>query len=129
MYFELDSRARHTGTERYTVTYRLREQDDLYDVKGAFVQYTIRPETVRLTWERTHTDGVPTPWWRLMSYHGYGSRITGPRVLKSGGTSDTQDSYVDVFRREELGSPLTEYAASLPHLQQMIDDAEHHLPA
>jgi hypothetical protein len=129
MYFEKSTHPSYTGTERYALVFPFKEQGDLYDVKGNHVQYTIRPDRVVLIWERTHRDGHFSPWKRrVYGLPGTGSRIIGPRVLKDG-LSDKQEAYVDVFRDEEVGGRLTEYAASLPHLEQMITELESKLPA
>lgn len=130
MYFEKSDHPSHTGTERYVVRFQVREQDDLYDVRGDYVQYEIRPVSVLLMWERTYRDGHYTPWERRATGRAWTqSRIMGWRVLKDGTTSDKQEAYVRVFLDDHLGGRLTEYAASLPHLEQMITDLEKNLPA
>lgn len=132
MYFDLKSRATHRVQEQYKISFVMKEGDDLYDVRAAFVQYTIRPGIVTLVWEREALDGVKTPWQRV----GYRPReefssIAGGRVLKddSVSTSDKQRGFVEVFQSRDLGGPLTQYADSLPHLEQMIAELEKNLPA
>jgi hypothetical protein len=128
MYFEAGMPS-HTGTERYAVMLGIKEQGDQYDVQGQRVEYTIRPQCVILIWERRHRDGKFTPWKRrLFGAMGSASRITGPRVLKDG-LSDKQEAYVNVFLDEQVGGRLTQYAAGLPHLEQMIAELEKNLPA
>lgn len=126
MYFELAQQAQHTGTETYTAAFALKEQGDRYDVRAAFVQYEIRPERVTLVWERYREDGVLGPWHRV-GYRPRGafSAFVGPRVLKDGSTSDSQSGVVEVFGYH---NKLTDYAASFPHLEQMIEELEKQLP-
>lgn len=130
MYFELESHARHDGSEQYGVSFEILEQDDLYDTKGVYVNFEFRPEVVRLVWERFLKDGHYGPWQRRnLGVRGGGARIEGPRVLKGGSTSDKTKGYQPVFKSADLGGPLSEYAASLPHLEQMIEELEKNLPA
>jgi hypothetical protein len=122
MYFETDERPKHYGTETYRVSFLFKEQDDLYDVKGMYVQFTIRPEQVVLRWERERGQFGYGPWVRARS----NSLINGSRVLKDGSLG-VQTSIVEVFASKELGGKLTQYAASLPHLEQMIEELEKKL--
>jgi len=126
MYFEKASSPQHTGTETYSVTFTIKEQDDLYDVRGFGVQFTIRPETVTLVWERYRDDGVLAPW-RRVGYRPRGafSAFMGPRVLKDDTTSDKQTGIVEVWGYKQQ---LSTYAASLPHLELMIEELEKQLP-
>lgn len=130
MYFEKAKTPSHSGTERYTVTFALKEQDDLYDTKGVYVEFEFRPEFVVLVWERDRDNHGYGSWVRkAYGVRSSGSRVLGPRVLKNGGTSDRQQGYQPVFLTEELGGPLSGYASSLPHLGQMIAELEKNLPA
>lgn len=130
MYFEKAKTPSHSGTERYAVTFALKEQDDLYDTQGVYVKFEFRPEFVVLIWERDRDNRGYGSWMRkAFGVRGGGSRIQGPRVLKDGSLSDKQQGYQPVFLTEELGGPLSGYATSLPHLEQMIDELEKNLPA
>lgn len=128
MYLEKSAHPKHTGTERYGVEFEIKESGNQFDVKGAYVKYKIRPETVLLAWERLRRDNGYGPWRRRTVGGGGGSRIVGPRVLKDDSTSDRFSTYVDVFATSDVGGPLTTYAASLPHLEQMIAELEKNLP-
>lgn len=131
MHFEMVGTPHHNGVETYRVTMALKDHGDWYDVKGAFVQFTIRPETVTLVWERDRVGDVLSSWQRV-GYRARGpfSAFTGPRVLKDGTTSDMQEAMVEVWGGR-WGKPhrLTDYAASFPHLEQMIEELEKNLPA
>lgn len=131
MHFEMVGTPHHNGVETYRVAMALKDHGDRYDVKGAFVQFTIRPETVTLVWERDLVDGVTSSWQRV-GYRPRGafSAFVGPRVLKDGTTSDMQEAMVEVWVGV-VGKPerLTDYAASFPHLEQMIAELEKSLPA
>lgn len=128
MHYEKTRHPEHSGTESFMVTLALKEQDDLYDVRGTFVRFTIHPETVTLVWERRMQQGVCGEW-RRVGYRPRGpfSAFEGPRVMKDGSlsTSDRQRAVVEVFS----GSGLTAYAATLPHLEQLIAELEKNLPA
>lgn len=127
MYFEKESGPHHSGTETYSVTFSLKEQDDLYDTRGFGVQFTFRPEKVTLVWERDRNNSGYEPWRRVGYWaRGPWSGIAGPRVLKDGSTSDKQQGVAQVFASY---GKLSEYAASLPHLEQMIEELEKQLPA
>lgn len=126
MHFELRDRAQHTGTEEYQVSFVITEQHDLYDVRGFGVQFKIRPEIATLVWERFLSGGTYGPWRRV--HWSRVSAIKGPRVLKSGGTTDKQQGVVKVFVSADLGGRLSDYASGLPHLQQMIEELERNLP-
>lgn len=125
MYFEKATRPVHNRDETYRVTFTLKEADDLYDVKGFGVQFTIRPETVTLVWERWK-DGDHMVPWRRVGYRPRGafSAFKGPRVLKNGDTTDKQEGVAEVFGHRGL----TDYARTFPHLEQMIEELESQLP-
>lgn len=125
MYFENAKAASHCGTERYVRVFALKEQDDLYDTQGEGATFEFRPEFVVLIWERDRDNHGYGSWVRRAG----ASSIHGPRVLKSGDTSDKRRGHRPVFITEELGGPLAGYAASLPHLEQMIAELEKNLPA
>lgn len=120
----------HAGSERYTVLLVLDltgdEQQDLYDTRGKHVQFEFRPATVKLVWDRFLGRDGYGPWKRVYAFRG--SRIEGPRVTKTG-TSDKQFGHVEVWHAEEVGGPLTKYAAMLPGLEQAVADLEKNLPA
>lgn len=130
MYFEKTTHPRHEGVETYREFFLLKEQDDLYDVKGFGVQFTIRPEDMTLVWERYLDGGVPGPW-RRVDYRPRGafSAIRGPRVLKNGGTTEKQDAFVLVFADTALGGPLSRHASSMPGLEDLVKRLEAGLPA
>lgn len=119
MHFERLSHPEHAGRETYAVTYALKNQDDLYDVQGDYVKFTIRPEMLTLHWERYL--GSP---WRIFDGYGHGTRISGRRVLKSGDLGD-QVGYVSLFWQDELN----EYAKSIPGLADLVAKAKSQLPA
>lgn len=122
--FQLARQRQHTGTECYSVEFELREQDDLYDTRGDHVRFTFRPAHVRLAWERD-LGGA----WRRRTYGPRGgAQITGPRVLNNGDLSDKQTGSRDVFKSATVGGALTEYAASLPRLADLVAEEEACLP-
>lgn len=126
MYFEKAAHPSHTRVETYRVTFFLKETDDLYDVQGFGVQFTIRPETLTLVWERWKDGDHMVPWRRVRHRpRGVFSAFKGPRVLKNGDTTDKQEGVADVFGYEGLSA----YARTFPQLEQMIEELEKNLPA
>ena len=126
MYFAKKGTPHHDGAETYRVTFVLKESGDQHDVRGAFVQFTIRPETVTLVWERWMQNGVLSEWRRVGNRpRGAFSAFEGPRVMKDGSTSDKQRGVAEVFGARGLSA----YAASFPDLQKIIDAVESDLPA
>jgi len=126
MYFERPQPPVYRGSERYVVELEIREAGDAYDVKGTYVQFKIRPERVLLVWERYRTNEYWGEWKRRSSFRG-GAKISGFRVLKDG-TTGTQESYAELWGNGPTGEPLTTYAKSLPHLEQLVAELEKNLP-
>jgi hypothetical protein len=109
---------KHTGGERFTRSFALREQGSDYDIRGEYVQFEFRPEMVYVVWERA-LGGT----WQRANYFKRGSRIEGHRVLKSGELGD-QTAMAQVFTRQEF----TDYAHSIPGLVEAVKEAEKGLP-
>jgi hypothetical protein len=121
MEFIAAGKPQHTGMEKFVVEYDLTDQGDAYDVQGKYVQFTIRPERVRLVWDRQ----LGGEWEPNTSVYGRGgSKITGRRVLKSGELGG-QDGQVEVYGWD--GS-LTPYATSLPGLDFLVKTISQRLP-
>lgn len=129
MYFEKSETDKHTGVETLVKTFEIREQDDLYDVRGAFVRFEIRPDTVTLVWERYGDGGTWGPW-RRVSYGPRGpfSAVSGGWVLANGSVSDKQRAVVEPYVDGKVGGELTAYAKSLPGLADLIERLEKTLP-
>lgn len=113
-----DGPATHTGVEHYVVTFDVPDTgDDAYDTQGAYVNFTVRPRSIRLCWERSRGQD-----WRLIAkrvgqFGQSGSYIRGFRVLGNGRLSDKQDSRLDVLNTRHR---LTPYARSLPGLEDAV---------
>lgn len=131
MHIESDGLPRHNGEETYIAEFELKGYGDQFDTPCNGVQVDFRPLRVKMIWVRYL--GVANdsygPWNRvLLGYRG-GSRISGPRILKDGSTSARITGYTSIFRASPLGSELTVYAASIPHLPALVAELERKLPA
>ena len=125
MQYESRNHAQHTGSEQFAVSFNIAEKGALYDVKGTFVNFTIRPDTVTLVWERHRKNEGWGPW-RRSNYRMKGafSCVSGGRVLKNDSVSHIQRSFAEVFKTSQVGGELTDYAKSLPGFPALVDMLE-----